>query len=140
LHLEVGLLVRVPRDKVYSAYTDFEAMPKWSKRAEGGVTMKREGNAVYLVGAAGRDGRKAVRKMELFPPERVESQGETNFTRTKSVVRFEEVPGGTKVVASLDVQLKGHWGWVMKTQSRAESESSALEELTSFARYVESLP
>ena len=77
--------------------------------------------------------------MKLFPPERVESQGETRLTRTKSVVGFEEVPEGTRITASLDVELKGRWAWVFKTQGTAQAETSAMEELRSFARYVEGL-
>jgi polyketide cyclase/dehydrase/lipid transport protein len=140
MHFEVDLLVRATRDKVYSAYIDFDALPKWSKQAKGVVVSKREGNTIYLEGGAGGDGQRNAGKMELFPPEKVESEGETRFTRTKSAVRFEEAPGGTKVIASLDVQFKGRWGWFMKTPGRAESESSAMEELTSFASYVESIP
>jgi len=78
--------------------------------------------------------------MKLFPLERVESLGETKFTRTRSVVRFDEVPEGTRITASLDVELKGRWSWVFKTQGKAEAESSAMEELSSFAKYVESGP
>jgi len=140
MHFEVNLLVRAPRDKVYSAYADFDTLPKWSKQTKGVVVSKREGNIVYLGEGAGGDGRRAASKMELFPPEKVESEGETRFTRTKSVVRFEEAPGGTKVTASLDVRFKGRWGWFMKTRGKTESESSAMEELTSFASYVEALP
>jgi hypothetical protein len=44
------------------------------------------------------------------------------------------------VTASLDVQVKAHWAWILRTRGKAEVESSALEELTSFAKYVESLP
>ena len=78
--------------------------------------------------------------MKLFPPERVESEVETRFTRTRSVIRFDDVPEGTRITASLDVELKGRWSWVFKTQGKAEAESSAMEELSSFARYVEGAP
>ncbi|MDV3244803.1 MAG: hypothetical protein LYZ66_06495, partial [Nitrososphaerales archaeon] len=32
LHVEVSYVVRAPREKVYAAYTDFEAMPRWSRQ------------------------------------------------------------------------------------------------------------
>ena len=104
MRFEASLVVRVPRDKVYSAYADFEAMPKWSRQTRAVTLVKRERDVVYLETALAGGGRKTAREMRLFPPERVESEGETRFTRAKSVVRFEEVPEGTKVVASLDVQ------------------------------------
>jgi uncharacterized membrane protein len=140
MHFEVSILVKVPRDNAYSVYTDFEAMPRWSGQKQGVKVARREGNAVYLERASAGTGRKVIREMRLFPPERVESEGETRFTRTRSIVRFEEVAEGTKVTASLEVQLKGRWGWVLKTRGKAEAESSAMEELTSFASYVQGLP
>ncbi len=139
MHFEVSLVVRVPRDRLYLAYADFEDVPRWSRQTKELTVLRRKGNTVYLEMAPAGGGRKVAREMKLFPPERVESEGETRFTRMKSAVRFEEVPEGTKVIASLDVQFKGRWGWVMKTQGRAEAESSAKDELTSFAKYVESL-
>jgi uncharacterized protein YndB with AHSA1/START domain len=135
MHFEASLTVKVLRDKAFSAYTDFEAMPKWSNQEQGVRVSRREGNKVYLEGS----GLKVAQEMRLFPPERVESEGETRFTKTRSVVRFDEVAGGTKVTASLDVRLKGRWSWILRTRGKAEAESSAMEELTSFARYTEGL-
>jgi uncharacterized membrane protein len=140
MHFEVSLIVRVPCGKAYSAYSDFEAMPRWSSQKQMVRVSKREGNTVYLEMAPGAGGRRTAREMKLFPPKRIESEGETKFTRTKSVVSFEKVPEGTKVTASLDVQVKGRWSWVLRTRGKTEVESSALEELTSFARYAEKLP
>jgi uncharacterized membrane protein len=140
MHFEVSLIVRVPCHKAYSAYTDFEAMPRWSSQKQAVRVSKREGNKIYLEMAPGKGGRKTTREMKLFPLERVESEGETSFTRTRSVVSFKEVPEGTKVTASLDVQVKGRWSWVLRTRGKAEVEASALEELTSFAKYAENLP
>ena len=140
MHFEVSLIIKAPRDKAYSAYTDFEAMPKWSKQTKAVTASKRGESAVYLESTSTVSGRKVARVMKLFPPQTVESEGETRFTLTKSVIRFEEVNEGTRVIASLDVQFKGRWGWVLKTQGRAEAESSAMEELTLFAKYAENLP
>ena len=140
MHFEVSLIVNVPRDKAYSAYTDFEALPKWSGQKQEIRVTRREGNTVYLEKVPAGTGRREVREMRLFPPERVESEGETRFARTKSVVSFEDAAGGTKVTASLDVHLKGRWGWILRTRGKADAESSAMDELTSFARYAEGLP
>ena len=123
----------------YSAYTDFEAASKWSKRKREVRIARKEGGSVYLEETSGGGGQSAARKMELFPPARVESEGETRFTRTRSTVTFEETADGTKVTASLDVRIKGRWGLLMRTQGKAEAESSAMEELAAFANYVEAL-
>jgi len=134
VHFEAAVFVRVPRAKAYEAYTDFESMPKWS-RDKREVKASREGNTVHLKRASGEESR----ALSLFPPERVESAGETRITRIRSVVTFDEAPEGTRVTASMDVQLKGRWSWIFKTRGRSEAESSAMEELNSFARYVEGL-
>ena len=117
-------------------------MPKWSKQSRALRVTRQEPGLVYVEseGKPRGKGRGVVRELKLFPGERVESEGETRFTRTKNVVLFEEVPDGTKVTASLDVQVKGHWSWILRTQGKNEAESSAMQELASFAEYVESLP
>jgi uncharacterized membrane protein len=142
LHFEVSLVVKVPREKAYSAYIDFESMPKWSKQSRALKVTRQEKDLVQVEseGVQGGRGHKVVRILKLFPQDRVESENETRFARTKSVVLFEEVPGGTKVTASLDVRVKGHWSWILRTQGKNEAESSAMQELTSFAEYLESLP
>lgn len=140
MHFEVCIIVNVPRSKAFATYTDFEAMPKWSRQGNAVKVLKREGDSVLLETSLLRSGRKGLRKVRLSPPERAESDGETRFTRTESVVSFEETTGGTKVTASLDVRFKGRWGWVLRTPGRVEAEASAMEELKAFARHVESLP
>jgi len=140
MHFEVSLVVKVPRAKVYSCYTDFSSMPRWSKDRHEVRVARREGDAVYLERTSGTGGSRRAREMKLFPSERVESEGETRLTRTRSVVRFDEVPEGTRITASLDVEVKGRWSWIFKTQGKAEAESSAMEELSSFAKYVEGAP
>ena len=140
MHFEVSLVVKVPRPRAYSSYTDFEAMPRWSKDKHEVKVARREGDTVYIERATEAGAIRGAREMKLFPPERVESEGETRFTRTRSVVMFDEVPEGTRITASLDVELKGRWSWVFRTQGKAEAETSAMEELGSFAKYVEGVP
>ncbi|MDG7008536.1 MAG: SRPBCC family protein [Nitrososphaerota archaeon] len=137
MHAEASIFIGVPRDRAYSAYADFEAMPRWSKKTKAVTVAKKEGNTVHLEITS--NGREVSTEMKLSPPERVESEAETRFTWIRSVVSFEEVEGGTKVTASMDVKFKGHWGWILKTQGRAEAESSAQAELSSFAGYAERL-
>lgn len=140
VHFEASLVVRVPREKAYSSYTDFESIPKWSKDKHEVRVSRREGDTVYLERILPRKDIQGARVVKLLPPERVESWGETRLTRTKSIVRFEEEPEGTRMTASLDVTLKGRWSWVFKTRGKEEAESSAMGELEAFARYVEGLP
>ncbi len=140
MHYEVSIIVKAPREKVYSAYTDFGAAPKWSRQKIAVKVSRKEGNRVFLERASEAGGPSAVREVDLFPPERVESESESRFSRTRSVVRFAEAPDGTEVTATLDVQLKGRWSWILRPHGRVDAEASATEELASFAKYVESLP
>jgi uncharacterized membrane protein len=141
LHVEVSCVVRARREKVYAAYTDFEAWPKWSKQATTMRVISREGGTVSIESEIVSDGRPriTVAKLTLSPPEGVETEGETRLTRTRRTVRFQDLPEGTKVTAVLDFQVKGPWAWIIAPRGRDEAEASAREMLKSFAEYVESL-
>jgi len=141
LHVEVSFIVKARREKVYAAYTDFENWPKWSREVSTKI-IGREGNVITVQSetVSARRPRTAVARLTTFPPERVETEGETRFTRTRRLVRFEEVPEGTKVTASLDAFVKGRWGWILAPRLNENAGTSALEELKSFATYAEGLP
>jgi uncharacterized membrane protein len=142
LHLEASVLVSSTPEKVYAAYTDFESMPKWSKRLTAVRVARREGDLVHLENeAVSSDGstRRTQGAVKLLPG-RVESESETRFTRSRRIVTFTPEPGtgGTRVTASFDVEVKGLWGIALSPRVRKEAaEASAQEELASFARYVE---
>ena len=146
MHLEVSRIVKAEPEKVFAAYTDFEAMPKWSRHLTAVRVSKREGDTVYLEseGVSSRGTRrKTVGALKLLPPGRVESESETRFTRSRRTVAFEAVPDGegTKVTATLDVEVKGFWGVLLRPGVKKEvAESSATEELASFAAFVEGAP
>ena len=137
MRYEASVVVKAAREKVYSAYTDFDAAPKWSTQAKA-VEVSTAGDLVRLQ-TTNRSGQKTTREMKLFPPDRVESEWDTRFTKVNSVVKFEDHSGGTRVAATLDIRFKGLWGWILRTQGKAEAEASAIQELSSFARYVEAL-
>jgi uncharacterized membrane protein len=142
LHVEVSYVVKAPLEKAYAAYTDFEAMPRWSRQVTAVRVVGREGAMVRIESESKSGGRTHISsaRLTLSPPERVETEGETRFTKIRRTVRFEEVPEGTEVTAVLDVQVKGLWASVFAPRGREKAESSAREGLESFARYVESLP
>ncbi|HUI86564.1 MAG TPA: SRPBCC family protein [Nitrososphaerales archaeon] len=142
MHLEVSLTAKVPREKAYKAYTDFESMPKWWTPLASVKVTKREGDTVHLdiEGVSGGRRRNVPRTVQLSPPCLVESESETRFTKTKRSVMFEEVPEGTRITAKLDVKVRGAWARVLTTRDSDETESSALEELAAFTNYVEGLP
>ena len=142
MHVEVSYVAKAQREKVYAAYTDFEAWPKWSRQATTVRVVRREGGTVSIESETVSGGRPriTVAKLTLSPPEGVETEGETTFTRTRRTVRFEDVPEGTEVTAALDVRVKGPWAWIFAPRGKDEAESFAREGLRSFAEYVEGLP
>lgn len=134
--------MKAQRDKVYAAYTDFEAWPKWSRQATAIRVVGREGNTVRIESETALGGklRTSLGKLTLSPPELVESESETRFNKTKRAVRFEDVPEGTRVTAVLDVQVKRPWSLIFAPRGKDVAESLAREGLRSFSEYVESLP
>lgn len=142
MHFETSLTVSAPRAQVYAAFIDFESMPKWSKQVTAVRILRTDGDMVYLEAApaSGERLRTATRAMRLFPPSRVESEGETRFVRTKRAVLFEEIGSGTKVTATLDARVKGFWRLIVTLPGSETAEASMVEELTSFGRYIEGLP
>jgi hypothetical protein len=72
---------------------------------------------------------------------RVDSKTETRFSVITRSVIFNPAPGGgTSVTAALDIEFKGLWGVLLRSRAKKErAETSAREELASFARYVEGL-
>jgi hypothetical protein len=140
LHFEISATARVPREAVYSAYTDFASMPKWSKNSSGARISRQQGDIVYVHFESARKGAvSGERRLRLLPPGRVESETETRFTRTRMIVEFKEVPEGTQVTATLDVRVKGTWGRLFTTRGKDEIEPPAREELAAFVKYVEGL-
>jgi len=141
MHAEASFVVRASLETTYRAYIDFESMPKWSKQASCVKVLRKEEDRIQLEveTASTGTGRTIISELRLHPMESVESEGENRFTRTRRTVLFTECPEGTKITASLDVNVKGGWGWILRTHGKAEAESSATEELASFASYVEGL-
>ena len=141
MHVEVSRIVKAPREKVFAAYTDFEAAPKWSKELSSVKILGTQGNTVRVEsGSRARGGRRALATFDLYPPERVVTEGETRLTRVRRAVLLEEVQEGTRVTATLDITVKGRWSWVFSPRRNSGAERSAGGELESFARYVEASP
>lgn len=144
MHFEVSRLLKADPGTVFAAYTDFEATPSWSKHIRAVRVTKREGDTVFTeteaISSKGKE-RKTAGPVRLIPPSRVESEGETRFTRTRRTVTFEAAEGGTKVTASLDIEMKGMWGFLLRPSANKENaEAYAQEELDSFAEFVEGTP
>ena len=107
MHIEATQIAKAPREKVFQAWTDYEAVPKWQTLFTRVTVAKRDGNTVHLDMEVNMRGRKAMRteKHVLTPPERVDVEGEMEGITNTSVWKFESVPEGTLVTLKVEARL-----------------------------------
>jgi ribosome-associated toxin RatA of RatAB toxin-antitoxin module len=107
LHIEQTQIVKAPRERVYQAWTDYEAWPKWQTFFTRVAVTKREGNTVYLDTDVVLRGRKSRRteKHLLTPPARIDVEGEMEGITNTTTWKCESVPEGTQVTAIVDLNL-----------------------------------
>ena len=138
MHIEQTQIVKAPREKVFQAWTDYEAVPKWQTLFTSVKVAKRDGNTVYLDLEVNMRGRKAMRteKHLLTPPERVDVEGEMEGITNTSVWKFDSLPEGSrvtvKVEASLPLRLK-----VIAPLVKHQFQALVREWLQDLAKYVE---
>jgi uncharacterized membrane protein len=107
LHIEQTQMVKAPREKVFEAWTDYEAVPKWQTLFTGVKVTKRDGNIALLELEVNIRGRKTLRteKHLLTPPERVDVEGEMQGMTNTSVWKFEPAPEGSRVTVTIEARL-----------------------------------
>ena len=140
MRVEISATAKVPVRAAYEAFTNFETMPLWSRSTKAVKVLERQGDTVSLQVTDARSGAVGTRRLKLMASGGVESKSETRFTQTKMLVEFTEVPEGTMIRATLDVNVKGAWRRILTTRGRDEVEPSARQELTAFVKYIEGLP
>jgi uncharacterized protein YndB with AHSA1/START domain len=138
LHIEQTQVVKAPREQVFQAWTDYEAVPKWQTLFTRVTVTKRVGNTVGLDLEVNMRGRKAMRteKHVLTPPERVDVEGEMEGITNTTVWKFEPIPEGTRVTAVVEARLPLRLkviGPLVKRQFQA----IVREWLQDLAKYVE---
>jgi ribosome-associated toxin RatA of RatAB toxin-antitoxin module len=107
LYIEQTCVVKAPREKVFQAVTGYEAYPQWQTLYPKDMVTKRDGNTAYLDMEIKLWGRKMRRteKHILTPPEQILIQGESGGLTNTSVWKFESIPGGTQVTATMEGRL-----------------------------------
>ena len=107
MHIEGTQIARAPREKVFQAFTDYDAVPKWQTLFTRVTVAKRDGNTVLLDMEVNMRGRKAMRteKHVLTPPEQILVEGEMEGITNRSVWKFEPVPEGTRVTVKVEARL-----------------------------------
>jgi len=136
---EYSQLVKAPRDRVYQAFTDYEAIPTWDRVLFKRVTVTERGpNTATLdedVRFMGMKMRRTERHV-LTPPEKVEVDGSVRDAINTTVWTLQTVPEGTMLTAELEVQFKG---LLKLLQPLAERQIRTVlpEWMREFASYVE---
>jgi len=138
LHIEQTQLVKAPREQVFHAWTDYEAVPKWQTLFTRVTVTKRDGNTVSLDMEVNMRGRKVMRteKHVLTPPERVDVEGEMEGITNTSVWKFESLPEGSRVTVIVEASLP----WRLKVMGplvKRQFQAIVREWLQDLAKYVE---
>ena len=139
MRIKQAQLVKAPRERVFEAWTDYEAYPKWDGKVFTRVTVThRAGNTASLDMETRFMGMTMPRKERhvLTPPEKVEVDGSVPIAGNTTVWTFEDVPGGTLLTAVLEVQFRGMLG-ILSPLARWQARSMLSNWMQAFANYVE---
>ena len=141
IHVEAEQVVKAPMDKVFSAVTDYEAAPRWSKFYTSVKVMSRNGDQAelevetHIFGAREKGPSTAI----ATPPDRVELKGNPKEFVRDAVVTLEPAPEGTKLTYRADAALNGVVATIITPFEKHRLESLARDEVKSLAHYIESL-
>jgi len=138
LHIEQTQVVKAPREHVFQAWTDYEAVPKWQTLFTRVAVAKRDGNTVHLDMEVNMRGRRAMRteKHILTPPERVDVEGEMEGITNTSVWKFESAPEGSRVTLVIEARLP----WRLKVMGplvKRQFQALVRDWMQDLAKYVE---
>lgn len=138
MHIEQAQLARAPREKVFEAWTDYEAWPSFSSLFTRVTVRERSGNTVHIEAETKLLGRRIARaeRHVLTPPEQVRVEGESGGSTNTTLWTFEAIPEGTRVTAVIDAELGGLTGLVGPLAKR-QLASILREWMRGLARYAE---
>ena len=138
MRIEQAQLVKAPREQVFQTWTDYEKWPSWSVLFPRVTVTERAGNTVHLDEDIKIMGRIAKRteKHVLTPPDRVLVGGETEDAANTSVWKFEAVPEGTLLTATVEAELKGLTK-VLGPLAKRQLKTMLRKEMQAFAKYAE---
>jgi len=136
---EYSQLVKAPRDRVFRAFTDYEAIPTWDRVLFKRVTVTERGPNTATLDEDARFMGMKMRRTErhvLTPPEKGEVDGSVRDAINTTVWTLQTVPEGTMLTAELEVQFKG---LLKLLQPLAERQIRTVlpEWMREFASYVE---
>jgi len=107
--LKGSWIVRAPRQEIYKIMSDFESWPKYfPKVADSARIIKKEGNNFEIEAKVKTFGRLVCvnMKTQLRPPLGFVSDNDNVGALGHEEFLMQEIPGGTKINYTYDVQLK----------------------------------
>jgi ribosome-associated toxin RatA of RatAB toxin-antitoxin module len=110
MRTEYSQLVRAPRERVFQALTDYEAIPTWDRVMFKRVTVTERGPNTATLDADVRFMGLKMRRTErhvLTPPEKIEVDGSVRDAINTTVWTLRAAPEGTILTALLEVEFKG---------------------------------
>jgi len=139
MRTEYSQLVKAPRERVFEALTDYEAIPTWDRVMFKRVSVTQRGPNTATLDADVRFMGMKMRRTEghvLTPPEKVELDGSVRDAINTTVWTLRTVPEGTILTAELEVEFKG---LLKLLQPIAERQMRTVlpEWMREFAGYVE---
>lgn len=140
MRVEQTQLVKAPREKVFGAWIDYEAWPKWQTFFINVRVVSRDGSTALLdtdVNFMGRNVKRAEKHL-LTPPEQIRVEGEMAGIANTTLWKFEPVPEGTRVVAEAEFRLPLRLK-ILGPLAKRRIQGLAREVLQDFADYVEKL-
>jgi len=103
-------LVKAPRERVFEALTDYEAIPTWDRVVFKRITVTERGPNTATLDADVRFMGMKMRRTErhvLTPPEKIEVDGSVRDAINTTVWTLSTTPEGTILAAQLEVEFKG---------------------------------
>ncbi len=138
--MEISKIIKAPRSKVWETASDPETRPNYDKNMKSIEVLSREGNTVISTHTSIVRGQetKAKDKWTLYPQEKIETESLDGPADVKGVQLFEDVPEGTKVTLSYDINFKGIIGKTLgRLLAGPKLREFADEHIESMAKYIE---
>ena len=138
MRIEESQVVKASRERVFQAWIDYDAWPKFSPLFTRVTVVERAGNTVRVDTEIRILGRKTTRmeKHVLTPPQQVLVEGETEGTPNTTVWKFDVIPEGTLVTTVIEVPSSGLTR-LLGPLAKRQAQSITREWLQGLARYVE---
>ena len=140
MRVEQTQLVKAPREKVFGAWTDYEAWPKWQTFFINVRVLSRDESSALVdtdVNFLGRNVKRTEKHL-LTPTEQIRVEEEMAGIANATLWKFKPVSEGTQVVAEAEFRLPLRLK-ILGSLAKRRIQGLAREVLQGFADYVEKL-